>query len=111
MDFFLSDADAQLLKGILQAAGSVPSADLPQLIGGLAQANAVAFSRLSPTPSAASEPDQLLNIEQAAARLNLSPAYLYRHSGQLPFTIRQGRKLLFSTAGITKYIQSKTKGR
>jgi predicted DNA-binding transcriptional regulator AlpA len=108
MNFFLTDH--QLLEELLEAASNTPVQQLPRLAGRLAEANAVVLSRLqSPTP--ALQADELIDIKTASARLGLSTAYLYRHSDQLPFTIRQGRKLLFSTAGISKYIQTKTKGR
>jgi predicted DNA-binding transcriptional regulator AlpA len=53
--------------------------------------------------------DRLLDVNEAAARLHMSPEWLYRHARKLPFTVRLGRKALrFSDAGITRYLQRRT---
>ena len=49
--------------------------------------------------------DELLPIEEAARRLAVSEDYLYRHKDELSFTRRMGRKVLFSSIGIERYIQ------
>jgi len=49
--------------------------------------------------------DKLLDIDQAAARLNVSVDYLYRNGARLPFTVRVGRLLRFSANGIDDYIR------
>jgi predicted DNA-binding transcriptional regulator AlpA len=49
--------------------------------------------------------DRLLNIDEAAVRLDVPPSWLYRHSRQLSFAIRNGRKLAFSEKGIEEYIR------
>jgi excisionase family DNA binding protein len=51
--------------------------------------------------------DRLLNVQEAATKLSLSEDYLYRHSGRLPFTVRNGRQLRFSEAGIERYIRQR----
>jgi excisionase family DNA binding protein len=51
--------------------------------------------------------DELLSVEAAAEWLGVSADYLYRHNGQLPFSRRMGRKLLFSSAGIDAFIRQK----
>lgn len=56
-------------------------------------------------PTFAPNEERLLDIEEAAARLNISKDYLYRHHKQLPFSRRIGRKLLFSSVGISEYIR------
>jgi predicted DNA-binding transcriptional regulator AlpA len=53
------------------------------------------------------EPDVLLDVETAAKRLATTEDWLYRHARQLPFTVRQGRSLRFSSAGIERYIRSR----
>jgi predicted DNA-binding transcriptional regulator AlpA len=58
---------------------------------------------------AADATDCLLDVDEAAARLHMSPEWLYRHARTLPFTVRLGRKALrFSDAGITRYLQRRT---
>ena len=54
-----------------------------------------------------SEPDRLLDVATAAGRLGVSPDWLYHHARQLPFTVRQGRLLRFSSHGIDRYIKTR----
>ena len=96
---------ATLLQLVLNAARELPAEELPGLIGQLEAAKATAWARLTaPTPTHP-ERDELLSVPEAARRLGVSEDYLYRHSGEYPFTRRQGRKLLFSALGIDKYIR------
>lgn len=54
------------------------------------------------------EPDRMLRVDAAAARLGVSEDWLYRNSGQLPFTVREGRRQLrFSSHGIDRYIRER----
>ncbi len=97
------DIDTQLFK----AARELPAEELPDFIGRLESAKAVAWARLMAPASEPQEHDELLSVEVAAERLGISKDYLYRHHSQYPFTRRQGRKLLFSALGIEKYIQQR----
>ena len=56
------------------------------------------------TPERSSTGDRLLKIADAAAKLSVSPDYLYRHADKLPFTVRDGRRLRFSAHGIEQLI-------
>ena len=51
--------------------------------------------------------DRLLNVREAAARLCITPDWLYRHHKQLPFVVRHGRLLRFSAHGIEDYIRKR----
>lgn len=51
--------------------------------------------------------DRLLDVKEAAARLGASADYLYRHAKRLPFTVRIGSRLRFSSAGIDRYIRQR----
>ena len=51
--------------------------------------------------------DTLLRVPDAAARLGTTTDWLYRHAKQLPFTVRQGRQLRFSSQGIDRYIRQR----
>jgi hypothetical protein len=53
------------------------------------------------------ETEALINVAAAAQRLGVSKDWLYRHARNLPFTVRQGRRLLFSARGIDRYIRSR----
>ena len=56
----------------------------------------------------ARSPDELLTVDQAAAVLNVSPRWLYRHAKTLPFAHKLSRKVLrFSRSGITRWLASR----
>lgn len=78
--------------------------EIPAVIAQLASVqSALAARLLMERETAKGEPDPLLDIEQAAARLNMSTHYLYKNHRRLPFTVRQGRKVLFSSRGLERY--------
>ena len=52
--------------------------------------------------------DRLLGAKEAAERLGVAPAWLYRHATQLPFTTRVGTHLRFSERGLERFIQNRT---
>jgi hypothetical protein len=93
----------QELEPALAAARSLPMEELPRLIGDLEQIRVIALARLT-APATVSRADELVGIEEASRRLNISKSYLYRHWGQLPFARHIGRKLVFSSLGIDRYI-------
>jgi excisionase family DNA binding protein len=92
------------LVRLRKAARELPAEELPNLIGELEAIKAVAWARLTSPAPIQQRHDGLLNVAEAAERLGISEDYLYRHNRQLPFTRRQGRKLLFSALGIDKHI-------
>ena len=53
------------------------------------------------------EADQLLDTGEAARRLAVSRDWLYRNASKLPFTVRLGRGLRFSAAGLARYIRNR----
>lgn len=73
----------------------------------LAALIAAASSRNAARPA---EPDALLDVAAAAKRLATTPDWLYRHAGHLPFTVRNGRQLRFSTQRIDRYIRERQAG-
>ena len=90
------------LELALVLARELDAADLPYLIGELETIRCIAVSRLAaPVPA----PDQNLEIGEAARRLGVSRDYLYRHHSKFKFTRREGRKLLFSSAGLDAYLK------
>jgi excisionase family DNA binding protein len=92
------------LQPVLVQARTLAPEDLPGLIGDLAEINAIATARLA-APAAAPEPDRMLDVEEASRRMGVSKAYLYRAHKRLSFARRQGRKLLFSSAGLDTYLR------
>jgi excisionase family DNA binding protein len=94
----------ELLESVLQLANDLPRESLPEFLGELREVEVTALARLTqaqvPAPTG---PDELVDVAEAARRLGVSKGYLYRHR-ELPFARRIGRKLLFSSAGISRYI-------
>jgi excisionase family DNA binding protein len=93
------------LQAVLELARSLPTEELPRLLGELREVEATALARLTAPRPAEQTPDTLLNIDEAASRLAVSRSFLYRNSGKLPFTRHVGAKLLFSATEIARYIK------
>jgi excisionase family DNA binding protein len=91
------------LESALTEARILPANELPAFLGELEEIRVTALGRFA-TPYVETR-DELLDVEQAAGRLNVSQNYLYRHSRRLPFTRRVGRKLLFSSSGLDLYLK------
>jgi excisionase family DNA binding protein len=92
------------LQTVLAAAMEIPAGELPRLLGEIEEIRCTAMARLT-APAQPSGADELLSVEEASRRLGVSKDYLYRHGSDFPFTRRIGRKLLFSSLGIEKYIK------
>lgn len=95
------------LQPVLVAARSLPVEALPELLGELEQIRCTAMARLSAPAVLPVTPDELVDVEEAARRLGVSTEYLYRHHRTFAFTRREGRKLLFSSVGISDYLHRK----
>lgn len=96
----------------LQGAGELPSGAIAPLLVQLAAVQTALAARLitaEPMNGDLRE-DQLLTAEEAAARMAVSVNYLYKHCSKLPFTIRQGRLVRFSSIGLNRYLE-KRRGR
>src|ERR1700720_2416790 len=74
---------------------------LPEALAELERVKARLLLRLTAvgTKVGASEEDKLLTVEAAAQRLALAPDTLYRKAKDLPFTVRIGHQVRFSSAG------------
>ncbi len=80
-------------------------ADRAALIVGLAARLAtLGAGMVHTTPQSGIAPDRNLDVHEAAARLGMSAAWLYRHGGELPCSTRIGRRLLFSERGIETFL-------
>jgi len=102
--------DPETLESVLAMAGTLPSGELPRFCGRLEEARLIALARLqAPTVKPDPQKDELLSVADAAQRLAVSKEFLYRNHAQLPFTRRMGRKLLFSSLGLERYIQQQRK--
>lgn len=95
---------------ILEALGryleTVPPSLLPGMLAAVSAQMTAATLRLlehRTNGQEAGAPDENLDIEEAARRLGVSVDYLYRHP--LPFRVRVGRRLLFSSRGLDRWIR------
>jgi predicted DNA-binding transcriptional regulator AlpA len=91
---------------------ALPAGTLQGLLCRCLTVQAALFGALVATAAQAStgpttEADRLLDVDAAAQRLGMSKDWLYHHAHQLPFAVRQGRLLRFSTAGIARYIRGR----
>ena len=93
------------LQLVLKAARELPSSDLPRLLGELEEIRATAMARLMTPAPQPQQHDELLDTAEAAKRLGISKDFLYRNHREFTFTRRVGRRLLFSSLGIDKYIK------
>lgn len=79
-------------------------ADLPEALGEIERVKIRLTVRAL---SAADPPDVLLRVGPAAEMLGIGEDTLYRRAEQYPFTVRDGRGLRFSRAGIEKFMRSR----
>jgi excisionase family DNA binding protein len=91
------------LESALTLARNLPQDELPRLLGDLAEISATATARLVSSVVEA-RPDQMLDVEEAARRMGVSKDYLYRHQKKFTFARRIGRKLLFSSISLEKFL-------
>lgn len=89
---------------------ALPVAAVPELRGRLAMLDSLLLARLvgaRPDGNHDGGGDRLLTIKETAARLHCSEAWLYREAERLPFTVRVGRKLLFSESKMEAWIKAR----
>jgi hypothetical protein len=66
------------------------------------------MSRARPSRSTDDTEDVLVGAVEAARRLNMSVEWVYKNAKEFPFTVRNSRKLQFSTQGIERYKRRNT---
>lgn len=94
--------------------GQIPPEQIPAMLAQLAAMQSTLAARLlgaPPTTNGQSHPpaesDRLLDIQEAATMLSVSPDWLYRRTKKLPFVVRLGRQIRFSARGIEKHIRQR----
>lgn len=99
----------ELLRRAEAAASDLAADDLPAALGEIERLRVALFARLSAvlSPARSPEPDRLLDVEEASRRLSVSPDTLYRKARDLPFTVRLGHLVRFSSAGIDRFIRTR----
>ncbi len=104
-------------KELAWAVANCPVEKLAELLGMLKRCEVEAQARLmiylatrGAGRSGENQEDRLLKVGEASQRLGTSQDYLYRHSKSFPFTVRMGRRLFFSSHGISQYIRRQQRG-
>jgi hypothetical protein len=91
---------------LVALAKTTPVADLPRLIGRMAEATAIANTRLlaiEPTPKA--DAPQLIDRKEAAQILGVSTFFLENKRLPFPCQTRAGRKILYNKQKLEQYIR------
>src|SRR5262249_56346971 len=105
---------AELARRVpLEALDEVAAEDLPAVVLYLVALQSGAAARLAacPRPVAVSRngTEALLDVHEAAARLNISADWLYRHAKRLPFSRPVGRRAVrFDPDGPTRWAAQRT---
>lgn len=88
----------------------LPPVRIPALLSQLTALQGAMAARLLTADRADSgeAADALLTVDQAATRLGVSKDWLFRRSRTLPFVVRLGRHLRYSSRGIDRYVRSRT---
>jgi excisionase family DNA binding protein len=99
----------ELLREAEAFAPSLTDEDLPAALGEIERLRVVFSAKLAARCAQvpAAEPDRLLDVEEAARRLAVSSDTLYRRAKDLPFTVRLGHLVRFSSAGIDRFIRTR----
>ncbi len=100
------------MADLAEAVTEVSPHDVPVLLGHIEQLKAALWARLlgAAPPDGknqSADGDTLVDVTEAAQRLSVSEDYLYRRHKRLPFTVRIGKRVLFSSKGIEKYIHQR----
>ena len=83
---------------------TTPVPDLPELIGALAQATAIANMRLLTPASVPNNETPLLVDRREAARI-LGVSTYFLEGKRLPCQQRAGKKILYNRARLLKYVE------
>lgn len=97
-----------LLKDPSQMAHLNPSL-IPALLLQLGALQSSMAARLAGTQGTGDDSvkDTLVDVEDAAERLGVSEDWLYRRTSKLPFVVRVGRHVRFSSHGIDRFIRNR----
>ena len=90
---------------------SIPFDAIPAALGELERLKAMLWIRFlcCDRQSKQQRPDRLLTAKETAEKMSVSTDYIYDHAKNLPFTVREWRKVLFSERGLERYLHEKQK--
>jgi hypothetical protein len=106
---------AALLPDVAAIDTLAPEQLAPMLahLAALQAAIAAKLAAASPAPATSNgaAAGALLDVHEAAARLRVSPDWLYRHARQLPFTRRVGRRAVrFDPESLGRWVAMQRRG-
>jgi predicted DNA-binding transcriptional regulator AlpA len=111
----MMDAPELARRVPLEALDEVAAEDLPAVALYLAAlqnriaARSLAAADTRPMAVSRNGPEALLDVREAAARLNVSTDWLYRRAKRLPFSRRVGpRAVRFDPAGLARWVATRT---
>ena len=87
----------------------VDVADAPRFIALLTSTAAALAARLLESPPddpSTTRAGELLRVDEAAKRLNVSTTWLYRRAGRLPFVVRLDGHVRVAAAGLERYLRA-----
>lgn len=88
--------------------GQIPASQIPALLTQLSSLQTAIASRLIVNDEeAADDADQMLTVEEAAARLGVSADWVYRRSKSLPFIVRFGRNVRCSARELDRFLKNR----
>ena len=93
------------------AAPSLTKDDVRSVLCRLAAIQSRIAAHLDSEDAGAGAPpdDHLLAIDEAAGRLGVTRAWLYRRSNNLPFVVRLGRKIRYSSTRLDRFIAARSR--
>jgi len=90
---------------------NVPLEAVPAMRGKLAELDTLLLGRLLQSSNGQGktlpERDRLLDARETASRLGMSLDYVYKHTEEFPFAVKEGRRVLFSERGLEQYLRRK----
>ena len=98
----------RLLSDPERAVADIPPSEIPGLLVRLSTLlTALAARQAHPATGSDRKPqpnrDANLSVKEASLRLGMSKDWLYRNASRLPFTVRIGRRVLFSAQGLERW--------
>jgi predicted DNA-binding transcriptional regulator AlpA len=94
------------LDDLARLVAEAPQEELPLVAGKLEEARARCWARLSsPASPAPTVVEKNVSVEDAATRMGISKAYVYKQAKSLPFVRRIGRRVVCSSSGLDSWIK------
>ena len=101
----------QAFEALDHAINESPPEQLPILSSALAARLASVASRqleaAAVERAVKAAPDENLSLPEAAQRLSVSESWLYKNSGKLPFRVKVGARVLFSSRGLERWLRQR----